>query len=134
MSVEDSMIDVYIYETQQLLQGLDDVLLEGENHKRLNEEQINEIFRSMHTIKGASSMMEFDRITVVSHAVEDIFSLIRESGASDEEWPRIFDLAFQTVSFINQAVAKISAGGADDVGGGDELADRVHALLAEMKD
>ena len=133
MSVEDSMIDVYIYETQQLLQGLDDVLLEGENHKRLNEEQINEIFRSMHTIKGASSMMEFDRITVVSHAVEDIFSLIRESGASDEEWPRIFDLAFQTVSFINQAVAKISAGGADDVGGGDELADRAHALLAEMK-
>jgi len=133
MSAEDSMIDVYIYETQQLLQGLDDVLLEGENHKILNEEQINEIFRSMHTIKGASSMMEFDKITVVSHAVEDIFSLIRESGASDAEWPRIFDLAFQTVSFINQAVAKISAGGQDDVSGGEELADRAHALLAEMK-
>jgi len=133
MSAEDSMIDVYIYETQQLLQGLDDVLLEGENHKILNEEQINEIFRSMHTIKGASSMMEFDKITVVSHAVEDIFSLIRESGASDAEWPRIFDLAFQTVSFINQAVARISAGGQDDVSGGEELADRAHALLAEMK-
>lgn len=132
MSAEESMVEVYIYETQQLLQRLDDVLLDGENRKILTEEQINEVFRSMHTIKGASAMMEFGTITTVSHAVEDIFSLIRESGAADDEWPAVFDLAFQTVSFINGEVAKLQEGIAPN-GSVPELTERAHALLAGMK-
>ena len=132
MSAEESMVEVYIYETQQLLQRLDDVLLDGENRKVLTEEQINEVFRSMHTIKGASAMMEFGTITTVSHAVEDIFSLIRESGAADDEWPAVFDLAFQTVSFINGEVAKLQEGIAPN-GSVPELTERAHALLAGMK-
>ena len=47
MSTDESMLDVYIYETQQLLQSLDDILLDGEGVERLTEDQINEVFRVM---------------------------------------------------------------------------------------
>ncbi len=52
MNVDESMLDVYIYETQQLLVSLEDTLFAGENGKKLNADQINEVFRIMHTIKA----------------------------------------------------------------------------------
>ncbi len=129
---EDSMLEVYIYETQQLLQSLDDVLLEGESEKRLTEDQINEVFRSMHTIKGASAMMEFNSIMTMAHAVEDVFSYIREFGAPDERWPEVFDVAFRVVSFINGEMPKIQSGATPD-GEDPELVAEVHKILAELK-
>ena len=114
MRTEESMLDVYIYETQQLLQELDDILLDGEGVERLTDEQINEVFRVMHTIKGASAMMEFDEIAKLSHAVEDVFAQIREFGIPDEHWPAVFDMVFKAVSFFNGELAKIQETGKPD--------------------
>ena len=72
MNVDESMLDVYIYETQQLLESLENTLFEGESQKALNSDHINEIFRIMHTIKGAS-MMEFEQLAKLAHALEDMF-------------------------------------------------------------
>ena len=132
MSTEESMLDVYIYETQQLLQSLDDVLLDGESADQLTEDQINEVFRVMHTIKGASSMMEFEEIAKVSHAVEDVFSQIREFGIDDAEWPPVFDLVFRAVSFFNAELAKIQETGKPD-GADETLIEELHRQLAAMK-
>ncbi len=132
MSAEESMLDVYIYETQELLQNLDDVLLEGESAKTLTADQINEVFRVMHTIKGASSMMEFDDIAMLAHAVEDVFAQIREFGAKDEHWPPVFDMVFRAVSFFNGELSKIQKTGKPD-GTDVALIDELHRQLAVMK-
>lgn len=132
MSTEESMLDVYIYETQQLLQSLDDVLLDGEGVEKLTADQINEVFRVMHTIKGASSMMEFDEIAKVAHAVEDVFAQIREFGAADDQWPSVFDLVFRAVSFFNGELAKIQKNGKPD-GVDGALIEDLQNQLAEMK-
>lgn len=132
MSTEESMLDVYIYETQQLLQNLDDILLDGEGVEQLDTDQINEVFRVMHTIKGSSSMMEFEEIAKVAHAVEDVFAQIRENGATDDQWPSVFDMVFRAVSFFNGELAKIQASGKPDGADGQLLAD-LHRLLTEMK-
>ena len=83
MNIDESMLDVYIYETQQLLEALENTLFEGESEKALGSDHINEIFRIMHTIKGASSMMEFEQLAKLAHALEDMFSHIREKGVPD---------------------------------------------------
>ncbi|MEA4814275.1 MAG: chemotaxis protein CheA [Oscillospiraceae bacterium] len=132
MSADDSMLDTYIYENQQLLENLDDILLSGEEAKSLTPDQINEVFRVMHTIKGASSMMEFEDIAKLAHAVEDVFAQIREFGAKSEEWPSVFDMVFRAVSFFNGEMAKIQESGKPD-GTDEALISELHAQLAKMK-
>ena len=55
----DSILDMYLYETNTLLEQLDGILLAAEQADTFSEENVNEIFRIMHTIKGSSAMMEF---------------------------------------------------------------------------
>lgn len=107
MNADDSLLEAYIYETQQLLESLEDILFSGEQTKSLDSEQINEIFRIVHTVKGSSAMMEFDSMATLSHAVEDMFSFIRDNSATAEQWPDIIDLIFNTVSFLNAELAKV---------------------------
>ena len=73
------MLDVYLFENQQLLENLQDMVLAQKDADAFDEDSINEIFRTMHTIKGSSGIMMFDEITKASHKLEDIFFYLRES-------------------------------------------------------
>ena len=73
----DPMLDVFIFETQQLLETLEEILLQSEKDKDLTDDHINEIFRIMHTIKGSAAMMTFDNLAKLAHALEDMFDKIR---------------------------------------------------------
>ncbi|MGE4354446.1 MAG: ATP-binding protein [Oscillospiraceae bacterium] len=132
MNTDESMLDVYIYETQQLLQGLENALFAGEEDKKLSEDQINEIFRIMHTIKGSSAMMEFDEMAKLAHILEDMFSQIRDNGATAEQWPAIFDLSFEAVSFFNGELSKLLQNEPLN-GSAEELESRLKAQLAVLK-
>ena len=90
----DSILDTYLYETNTLLEQLDTIVLEAEKADTFSEDDVNEIFRIMHTIKGSSAMMEYDSLATVSHRIEDLFFIIREntmSVVSVEHRPRLFD-------------------------------------------
>ncbi len=132
MNVDESMLEVYIYETQQLLESLEDTLLRGENEKRLDSDDINEVFRVMHTIKGASAMMEFENVTKLAHSLEDMFSFIRESGAPQNQWPNIFDLVFAAVAFFNNEVAKLQTKAPMD-GDATAIYEKIATQLAILK-
>ena len=67
------MLDMYLLENGQLLEQLQDTVLEQKDADSFDEDSINEIFRTMHTIKGSSGIMMFDDITAVAHKLEDIF-------------------------------------------------------------
>lgn len=63
MSGIDSMTEFYVYENMQLLEQLEEILLSGQSDTgELSQEEIEEIFRAMHTIKGSSAI---DRKSVV---------------------------------------------------------------------
>ena len=53
----EAMLDMYFYETNTLLEQLDEILLRTEQANCFDSEDIKEIFRIMHTIKGSSAMM-----------------------------------------------------------------------------
>ena len=133
MNVDESMLDVYIYESQQLLESLENTLFAGESDKRLNPEQINEVFRVVHTIKGASAMMEFENMTRLAHSFEDMFALIRENGARTDDWPAIFDFGFAAISFFNGELAKLLNKQQMD-GDSSDLVSKLAAMVARMKD
>lgn len=56
----DSILDAYLYETNGLLEQLDSIVLAAEQADAFSNDDINTIFRIMHTVKGSSAMMEFN--------------------------------------------------------------------------
>ncbi|MDO5062185.1 MAG: chemotaxis protein CheA [Peptostreptococcaceae bacterium] len=109
----DSMLDMYLFETNSLIAQLEDILIAAEKDKDFTDEHINEIFRIMHTIKGSSAMMDFNSLMKISHRIEDLFFFIREKGMAEvkEDYRReLFDLVFKSVDYIIQEIAKLENG------------------------
>ena len=75
----EPITEMFIFETEQLLEQLEQIILTGEKMNGFTSQDINEIFRIMHTIKGSSAMMFFNNISTLAHSIEDLFFFIRES-------------------------------------------------------
>lgn len=109
----DSMLDMFLFETNSLIAQLEEILISAEKDKDFTDEHINEIFRIMHTIKGSSAMMEFSPLMNISHRIEDLFFFIREKGMNqiNEDYRReLFDLVFNSVDFITGEIGKLENG------------------------
>lgn len=91
----EAMVDVYIFETTGLLEQLDEILLRTEKANKFTEEDINEIFRIMHTVKGSSAMMGFENLQKLAHKGEDMFFIIREAPEKVTDISFVYDLVFQ---------------------------------------
>ncbi|MBQ9383071.1 MAG: chemotaxis protein CheA [Ruminiclostridium sp.] len=91
----EAMVDVYIFETTALLEQLDEILLRTEKANEFTEEDINEIFRIMHTVKGSSAMMGFENLQKLAHKGEDMFFIIREAPEKMTDVGFVYDLVFQ---------------------------------------
>ena len=114
MGENDSMLTMFVLENGQLLEQLEELLLGGEKNEKLGKEQIDETFRVMHTIKGSSAMMGYDAMTTLAHAVEDLFSKIREKEPQDSQWERIFDVVLESIDFFKNEIEKLQQGEAPD--------------------
>jgi len=128
MQEQDSMQELFIYESQQLIESLEEILLQGENEHRLNDEQINEIFRAMHTIKGSASMMGYEALARLTHALEDLFDQIRENKPRSADWDNIFDIVLTGVDAIKTEIAGIVSGNASSLDSTD-LINKIHKYL-----
>ena len=131
----DSILDTYLYETNTLLEQLDTIVLEAEKADTFSEDDVNEIFRIMHTIKGSSAMMEFNALMTVAHRIEDLFFLIREQGMDivpEADRPDLFDLMFQAVDFFRGEMEKIEAGQplSEDI---DSFLGKINSLIDKIK-
>ena len=103
----ESMLDVYLFEANDLLEHLDEILINCEKQNSFDTDSINEIFRIMHTIKGSSAMMQFNSLTTISHKVEDLFFFVREKGIDAQYYSALFDLMFKSGDFIKAEVEKV---------------------------
>ena len=103
----DSLLELYLYESSSLLDSLDNILLGAESKGSLTIGNINEIFRIMHTIKGSSSMMSYDGISEVAHETEDLFALIRKYGLDMKYFCDLFDVVLSVSDFLKAEVVKL---------------------------
>ena len=106
----ENMLDMYLFETNSLLEQLDEVLLDAESADTFTTDSVNEIFRIMHTIKGSSAMMEFSSLMTIAHRIEDLFFFIRENtiDSIDEEHKKeLFNLMFFSTDMLRAEVEKL---------------------------
>jgi len=76
--MDDELVGEFIEESKNALGGIESDLLALESTESLDRDCVNRIFRAIHTIKGASSFLQFDNITTVSHRAESLLCQIRE--------------------------------------------------------
>ncbi len=100
----EGMIDAYIFEATSLLERLDQILMATESNSSFGEEDINEIFRIMHTIKGSSAMMGLDNMSKLAHAVEDMFFIIREEHPVIAQIESLYDLVFKASDLLKAEI------------------------------
>ncbi len=106
----DGMLDMYLFENEQLLEQLQEMVLEQKDADCFDEDSINEIFRTMHTIKGSSGIMMFDNITAVSHKLEDVFYYLRESHPENVPHLELVEHVLAVSDFISNEMEKIRGG------------------------
>ena len=106
----DGMLDMYLFENEQLLEQLQEIVLEQTDAGCFDEDSINEIFRTMHTIKGSSGIMMFDNITAVSHKLEDVFYYLRESHPENVPHLELVEHVLEVADFITNEMDKIKGG------------------------
>lgn len=128
----DGMLDMYLFENRQLLEKLQEIVLDQRDADCFDEDAINEIFRTMHTIKGSSGIMMFDEITEASHKLEDIFYFIRESHPENVPHLELVEHVLAVADFINGEMDKLEDGGAAD-GSAKEIVAELNKFLASLK-
>ena len=132
MAEHEPMVEVFIYETRQFLEQLEQMALTSEQEGSFSSDDVNEIFRAMHTIKGSAAMMMLDEISKLAHAVEDIFFYIRELHPKKVDVSAITDIVLTAVDFMNGEVDKLDAGETPD-DSSEEMRQHTHDFLRQFK-
>ncbi len=104
------MLDAYLFENGQLLENLQEIVLEQKDEEFFDEDSINEIFRTMHTIKGSSAIMMYDDITAIAHKLEDVFYFLRESRPKNVPHVELVEHVLKVADFITDELDKIQNG------------------------
>ncbi|MDF2568110.1 MAG: chemotaxis protein CheA, partial [Oscillospiraceae bacterium] len=129
----DSLMEMFIFEANQLTEQLENILLESEEKKLISPENINEIFRIMHTIKGSAAMMSFNNISTVSHKLEDLFFYIRDEKP-EFEVSTVCDLVFKVLDYIRYHIENLENGEqVSDDQENEELVKMIKDYLAQIK-
>ena len=128
----DGMLDMYLFENEQLLEQLQDRVLEQKDADCFDEDSINEIFRTMHTIKGSSGIMMFDNITAIAHKLEDVFYYLRESHPDNVPHLELVEHVLEVADFISSEMDKIRNGDPAD-GDASEIIARLDKFLDTIK-
>lgn len=108
--VNEQMLDLFIFESTQLIEQMELLIIASEKSGSYTSDMINEIFRIMHTIKGSSAMMLYNNISTLAHSLEDLFFVLREDKPLNVDYSELSDLVLEGLDFIKVEIAKIKNG------------------------
>ena len=128
----EGMLDTFIFECSDLLEKLDEILMRTEQEEEISSDDINEIFRTMHTIKGSAAMMGLQNMSALAHSAEDLFYIIREDAKAIFDKPALYELLFTSSDSLKNEIENIQD---EDVPLTDfsELMGKIHAMADKMK-
>lgn len=131
-NINEPLLEMFLFETAQLLEQLEQSILASEKESCFSEYAINEIFRIMHTIKGSAAMMLYDNVAKLAHSIEDIFFYIRKEKPEKVDCSSLSDLVLEGLDFIKVETEKIRNGNQAD-GDAEKLIDSMNAFLYLLK-
>lgn len=113
MNTNDSMLELYLTEAFEIVNNLEILIMESEEVESLDD-NIDIIFRNMHTIKGNSMMMMFENIAELAHKIEDLFDFIRGNKEVKTDYTILADIVLNAVDYMKEELNKIENGFPND--------------------
>jgi two-component system chemotaxis sensor kinase CheA len=123
-NTNESMLEMFLFETTQLIEQLEQLILSSDKENDYTSTSINEIFRITHTIKGSAAMMMYQSISALAHSIEDIFFYLRDEKPKQIDYKSLTDLILDSVDFIKVEIEKIRN---NDIADG-EATELIHSL------
>lgn len=97
----DAVLQTFYVEAQEHLELMENVLLKMDEGE-CNDELLNEIFRSAHTIKGSAGIFGLDHIVSFTHVVENVLDRARDNKITIEK--NLVDIIFKCRDHIQKLV------------------------------
>jgi len=120
----------FIAETEELLFECQQLILEIQDtyQTALNPDNINALFRSMHTLKGLSGLFGNQGITDLSHALESLLDDVRLGKIQVTD--KVIDFLFRNVDVLRSAVDAVKEDREQSLG--DQI-DAIKAFRASLR-
>src|SRR5882724_6403973 len=98
--VGPEILEFFQPEAEEHLQVVSDCLisLEGNN----NPEEINRLFRAIHTVKGSAAQVGLRRLGAIAHRVEDLIGRLRDGEI--EPSPAVVDICLESVDVLKKTL------------------------------
>ncbi len=125
--VPDEVLEFFIPEAEEHLQSVTECLLALEGHP--NADDINRLFRSMHTVKGSAAQVGLHRLSAVAHRVEDLIGRLRDGALQPSA--EIVDLFLQSVDVLKKFLHREWQSDAEMAAAVDPLLTRIAELAPE---
>jgi len=106
----ESMVELYQRETAELMEEFNTRQVKATRENRFSEQDINAVFRVVHTIKSSAAMMGLSNISDCSHRMEDLFLLFRdrpERSLGRED--RVFELMDLFADYVEKENERMSS-------------------------
>ncbi|NPV43024.1 MAG: chemotaxis protein CheA [Firmicutes bacterium] len=103
-------IEVFVEEAQEHLNNLNQYLLRLEVSPE-NPEYIDEIFRSSHTLKGMAGTMGYEKISEITHEMENVLQGIRNGEIKINS--KTVDILFECFDILENLVGSILQNGVE---------------------
>jgi chemosensory pili system protein ChpA (sensor histidine kinase/response regulator) len=119
--VGPEILEFFGPEAEEHLQIVSDCLisLEGNN----NPEEINRLFRAIHTVKGSAAQVGLKRLGAIAHRIEDMIGRLRD-GEIDPS-PAVVDICLESVDVLKKTLHNQWADESEMRAGVDSLLGRV---------
>ncbi len=108
--MKEEYLGVFIDESRETLQNLNDNLLKLENNPE-DMEIVNEVFRLLHTLKGMAGTMGFGNMMKLCHRMENVLDEVRSGNIRLTE--DLMDKLFTGVDIVERMVNNIVESGND---------------------
>ena len=100
--VADEILEFFQPEAEEHLQVVSDCLLSLEGNN--NPEEINRLFRAIHTVKGSAAQVGLRRLGAIAHRVEDLIGKLRDGEIQPS--PALVDLCLGSVDVLRKTLRR----------------------------
>jgi chemosensory pili system protein ChpA (sensor histidine kinase/response regulator) len=100
--VSDEIQEFFQPEAEEHLQIVSDCLLSLEGNN--NPEEINRLFRAIHTVKGSAAQVGLRRLGAIAHRVEDLIGKLRDGEIQPS--PALVDLCLESVDVLRKTLRR----------------------------
>ncbi len=104
--------DFFMEEAEELFDNLHSILLKNEEAGDISPEEVDSIFRDMHTLKGGAGSVELTKFSQYTHHLETFMDLVRNGEISLNA--EIIDFIIESVSTMQEILDEEYAGELDE--------------------